>query len=153
MFYYRFASFWEGFSQLWAEVMVSIPQQKDLDDGGNPASMSLPAIAVLRPCDEPENGADYILVPRFTSISKNEYICPEFGGLPDMIRHTLKGLPKLIDTEINMRKSDRGGMKAAIEMGEMIGAGRRRTIKAFQLASQAFRKESFIRNSGKRCKR
>jgi len=46
-----------------------------------------------------------LFIPRFTSISKKEYICPKFGGLPDMIRNSIKGLPPLIDTEINLRKS------------------------------------------------
>ncbi|NMA34803.1 MAG: hypothetical protein GX940_09705 [Clostridiaceae bacterium] len=147
LFYYRFASFWEGFfTALGAEVIVSDPTNKRILDDGVKSCVDEACLPIKLFCGHVMNlkgRADYILVPRFTSISKNEYICPEFGGLPDMIRHTLKGLPKLIDTEINMRKSDRGGMKAAIEMGEMIGAGRRRTIKAFQLASQAFRKDQF----------
>ncbi len=39
---------------------------------------------------------DYLFIPRFTSVSKNEYICPKFGGLPDMVRNTIKDIPKII---------------------------------------------------------
>lgn len=149
LFYYRFASFWECFfSALGAEIIVSDRTNKRiLDDGVKncvdeaclPIKLFYGHVLNLR------DKVDYILVPRFTSISGNEYICPEFGGLPDMIRHTLKGLPGLIDTEINMRKSARGGLKAAIEMGEMLGVDKRRTVKAYQLASGNFRKDHFYK--------
>lgn len=39
---------------------------------------------------------DAILVPRFMSTSKGEYICPKFCGLPEMISNSIEGLPKLI---------------------------------------------------------
>ena len=149
LFYYRFASFWVCFfSALGAEIIVSDRTNKRiLDDGVKncvdeaclPIKLFYGHVLNLR------DKVDYILVPRFTSISGNEYICPEFGGLPDMIRHTLKGLPGLIDTEINMRKSARGGLKAAIEMGEMLGVDKRRTVKAYQLASGNFRKDHFYK--------
>ena len=146
LFYYRFAPFWESFfSSLGAEIVVSDPpingsgrRRKILvDEACLPIKLSYGHILNLK------DRVDYILVPRFTSISKNEYICPEFGGLPDMIRHTLKGLPKLIDTEVNMRKSARNGIKAAVEMGEMIGADRRRIIRAYQSALQNYREDHF----------
>ncbi len=34
---------------------------------------------------------DLVFVPRFVSISKGQYFCPKFMGLPDMVRHTIKG--------------------------------------------------------------
>jgi len=54
-----------------------------------------------------KDSVDYLFIPRFTSISKNEYVCPKFGGLPDMVRHSICGLPGIIDTEINLRKSNK----------------------------------------------
>ena len=51
-----------------------------------------------------------------------------------MIRHTLKGLPQLIDTEINMRKSEKGGIKAAIDAAAIIGAGKRDACAAYKRA-------------------
>jgi predicted nucleotide-binding protein (sugar kinase/HSP70/actin superfamily) len=147
LFYYRFASFWESFFKaLGVEVVVSDPTNKKILDDGVKSCVDEACLPIKLFCGHALNlkgRADYILVPRFTSISRNEYICPEFGGLPDMIRHTLKGLPELIDTEVNMRKSARGGLKAAVEIGEILGADKRRTIKAFQLASQAFRRDKF----------
>jgi predicted nucleotide-binding protein (sugar kinase/HSP70/actin superfamily) len=147
LFYYRFAPFWEiFFSALGAEAVFSDPTNKRILDDGVRSCVDeacLPIKLFYGHVLNLKDRVDYILVPRFTSISKNEYICPEFGGLPDMIRHNLKGLPSLIDTEVNMRNSARGGLEAAVEIGAMIGADKRRTIKAFQLASQAFRRDKF----------
>ena len=138
LFYYRFAPFWESFfPALGAEVVISDRTNKRILDDGVKSCVDEACLPiklfyghVLNLADK----ADYILVPRFTSISRNEYICPEFGGLPDMIRHTLKGIPKIIDTEINMRRSDKGGLRAAIETGAILGADRRTTLKAYRFA-------------------
>lgn len=147
LFYYRFAPFWEiFFSALGAEAVFSDPTNKRILDDGVRSCVDeacLPIKLFYGHVLNLKDRVDYILVPRFTSISKNEYICPEFGGLPDMIRHNLKGLPSLIDTEVNMRKSARGGLEAAVEFGAMIGADRRKAAKALRLASQNFRKDSF----------
>jgi len=148
LFYYRFASFWESFfTTLGFEVVVSDPTNKRILDDGVKSCVDeacLPIKLFYGHVLNLKDRVDYILVPRFTSISKNEYICPEFGGLPDMIRHTLKGLPKLIDTEVNMRKSARGGIKAAVEIGEVLGVDRRRTLRAFELAALNFRRDQFF---------
>ena len=114
LFYYKFISFWEKFfAELGAEVVVSEQTNKRILDDGVRACVDeacLPIKIFYGHVINLKNRVDYILVPRFTSISKKEYICPEFGGLPDMIRHTLKDLPRLIDTEVNLRNSKRGGL-------------------------------------------
>ena len=138
LFYYRFAPFWEAFfPALGAEVVISDRTNKRILDDGVKSCVDEACLPiklfyghVLNLADK----ADYILVPRFTSISRNEYICPEFGGLPDMIRHTLKGIPKIIDTEVNMRRSDKGSIRAALEAGALLGADRRTTLKAYRFA-------------------
>ena len=50
---------------------------------------------------------DYIFIPKFISIYKKEYCCPKHLGLPDMVRHSIEGLPQIIDTEVNLRKTNR----------------------------------------------
>lgn len=148
LFYFRFASFWKSFfMNLGLDVVISGPTNRRILDDGVKSCVDetcLPIKLFFGHVQNLKDRVDYILVPRFTSISKNEYICPEFGGLPDMVRHTLKGLPKLIDTEVNMRKSIRGGIRAAVEVGAMLGADRRKTVKAYQLAAQNFRRDQFF---------
>ena len=138
LLYYKFKPFWENFfTKLEAEIIVSDPTNKRILDDGVKVCVDEACLPIKLFCGHVLNIADrvdYILVPRFTSISKGEYICPEFGGLPDMIRHTIKGLPPLIDTEVNMRKSDKAGIKAAIKAASIIGAGRRAACAAYKHA-------------------
>lgn len=138
LLYYKFKPFWEiFFTELGAEIIVSDPTNKRILDDGVKACVDEACLPIKLFCGHVLNIADrvdYILVPRFTSISKGEYVCPEFGGLPDMIRHTLKGLPTLIDTEVNMRRSEKGAIKAAIEAAAIIGAGRRAACAAYKRA-------------------
>ncbi len=138
LFYYKFISFWEKFfAELGAEVVVSEQTNKRILDDGVRACVDeacLPIKIFYGHVINLKNRVDYILVPRFTSISKKEYICPEFGGLPDMIRHTLKDLPCLIDTEVNLRNSKRGGLKAAIQTGAILGVDRRTAVRAYKSA-------------------
>ncbi len=147
LLYYKFKPFWEiFFTELGAEIIVSDPTNKRILDDGVKVCVDEACLPIKLFCGHVLNIADrvdYILVPRFTSISKGEYICPEFGGLPDMIRHTLKGLPVLIDTEVNMRKSKRGGIKAAIDTAAIIGAGRRAACAAYKHALSSLKCEEW----------
>lgn len=145
LFYYKFIPFWAGFfSGLGAEVVVSGPTNKLILDNGVKSCVDeacLPVKLYFGHVLELKDKADFILVPRFTSISRKEYVCPEFGGLPDVIRHSLKGLPPLITTEINLRRSGKGGIDAAIEMAAEIGVDRKKAATAYKQALEVQREK------------
>lgn len=67
--------------------------------------------------------ADLIFVPRYTSIHRREYICPKFGGLPDMIRASFGAWPPLLSPEINLRASRKGLLRAALDAAASLGVG------------------------------
>lgn len=142
LFYYKFFPIWESFFvNLGAEVVVSDPTNKHILDDGVKACVAeacLPIKLFHGHVINLKDKVDYMFIPRFTSISRKEYICPEFGGLPDMIRHTLKGLPPLIDTEINMRKSESGVIQAALETGRMLGSDKHHSKVALKTALENF---------------
>jgi predicted nucleotide-binding protein (sugar kinase/HSP70/actin superfamily) len=121
LFYYQYYPFWKTFlEELGAELVVSDhTTKKILDDGVKNCvdEACLPIKLFHGHVMNLKDRVDCLLIPRFTSISKNEYVCPKFGGLPDMIRHTLKELPPVIDTEVNLRKSRNNSIKAALELG------------------------------------
>lgn len=48
---------------------------------------------------------DRMLVPRFMRMEKGKSICPMFCGLPDMVRHSIPGLPPLIDAPVWSRRA------------------------------------------------
>ena len=143
LFYYKFIPLWKAFfTELGAEVIISDHTNKRILDDGIKACVDeacLPVKIFHGHMMNLKDRVDYIFVPRFTSISKMEYICPEFGGLPDMVRHSLKNIPALITTEINMRKSDKGAIKAAIETAAVLGAGKSAAKAALKTAIDAYR--------------
>lgn len=47
---------------------------------------------------------DFLFVPRFISLGRNNCVCPKFMGLPDMLKATIDNLPELLEPEINFRK-------------------------------------------------
>lgn len=144
LFYYKYYPLWKTFlEELGAEIIVSDETNKRILDDGVKACVDEACLPVklfhghiLNLADR----VDCILVPRFTSISRNEYVCPEFGGLPDMIRHTLKDIPTLIDTEVNLRKSGRNAWRAAYETGCYFTRDKASIKRAFRLAVSDYRK-------------
>lgn len=135
LFYYKYIHLWDKFfKEIGMEIIVSDPTNKKILDDGVKACVDeacLPVKVFHGHVINLKDRVDYIFIPRFTSVSKGEYVCPEFGGLPDMIRHTVKGLPPIIDTEINMRKSGRCAIKAALETGKLLGVNRGAAKAAF----------------------
>lgn len=143
LFYYKYYPLWKTFlEELGAEITVSDATNKRILDSGVKACVDEACLPVKLFHGHVLNLADRvdcILVPRFTSISRNEYVCPEFGGLPDMVRHTLKGIPTLIDTEVNLRKSGRNSWRAAYETGSYFTSDRARIKRAFKNAVRDYR--------------
>ena len=121
LFYYQYYPLWKTFfEELGAEIVVSDYTTKNILDDGVKSCVDeacMPVKLFHGHVLNLKDRVDYLFIPRFTSVSKDEYICPKFGGLPDMVRHTLKDLPEIIDTEVNLRKSKRNGLKAALEIG------------------------------------
>lgn len=140
MYYYKYYPAWKTFfEELGAEVIVSQPTSKRTIDEGSKYCVDEACLAVKLYMGHVENlkdKADYIFIPRFTSIYKKEYICPKFGGLPDMIRRSIPGLPEIIDTEINLYKSQSGAYLAALDIGSHFSNDPIKIARAYKKASR-----------------
>lgn len=140
LFYYRFLPLWKAFfRELGSEVVISEPTNRLILDNGVKSCVDeacLPVKLFHGHVLDLRDKVDFLFIPRFTSISRNEYICPEFGGLPDMVRHTLKNLPPLIDTEINMRRSEKGAVRSAEDIAARLGIGGREARRALASAME-----------------
>lgn len=142
MYYYRYFPMWKAFfEELGAEIVVSQPTSKKTLDDGSKYCVDEACLAVKLYMGHVENLktlVDYIFIPRFTSISKREYICPKFGGLPDMIRRSIPGLPEIIDTEVNLYRSHNGAYTAAIDAGSYLSNDLLKITRAYKKAQQEY---------------
>lgn len=144
LFYYKHYILWETFfKELDVEVIVSEHTNKEILDNGVKTCIDeacLPIKTFFGHVINIKDKVDYLFIPRYTSISKNQYICPKFGGLPDMIRSSFQDLPTIIDTEINLRKSKGNAKKAIMEIGSYITDDKVKVKKAFKIAFEEYEK-------------
>jgi len=143
LFYYQYYPIWKTFfEELGVEIVLSDHTTKSIMDDGSKTCIDeacLPIKIFHGHVMSIKDKVDYLFIPRFTSVSKKEYVCPKFGGLPDMVRHTLKDLPPVIDTEVNLRKSGKNALKAAYEVGGFFTKDRNKIKRAYKKALESYR--------------
>ncbi|HEY5586764.1 MAG TPA: acyl-CoA dehydratase activase-related protein [Ruminiclostridium sp.] len=152
LYFYKYATLWETFFKgLGAEVIVSDKTNKNTLINGAKTCVSEACLPIKLYFGHVLNlvgKVDLIFTPRFTSISKKQYICPEIGGVPDMIRNSIKIMPMIIDTEINLRKSSKNSWLAALRIGKFITDDREIIRNAYKDALCAYQCERQVLKSG-----
>jgi len=80
---------------------------------------------------------DYLFIPRIIGIYQNEYICPKFCGLPEMIKYSINNLPTIINTKIDLMKENK--MKEAmLEIGSFITNDKLKLSNAYEFANDNY---------------
>ncbi|SCY67554.1 acyl-CoA dehydratase activase-related protein [Alkaliphilus peptidifermentans] len=124
LWFYDYYPLWKTFYEsLGAEVIVSDITNKVILDQGVRNTVDeacLPVKIFHGHVLNLKDRVDYIFVPKMMSVYKNEYICPKFCGLPEMVQHSIPNLPPLIDTEINFNKSRKSLMKTVFSFGSYV---------------------------------
>lgn len=119
LLYYSYYPGWKTFfEELGAEIVLSPPTNKSILDLGVKQAVDeicLPFKLFFGHVESLKDKVDLIFVPRMVSISKREWICPKFLGLPDMVKAQQSGLPPLMTPNLNLRRSRRGLYDAALE--------------------------------------
>jgi predicted nucleotide-binding protein (sugar kinase/HSP70/actin superfamily) len=142
LFYYKYYPLWKSFfEEMGAELAVSPQTNRGILDCGIASCVGeacLPLKAYFGHALALADRADMLFVPRYMSVAPKEFICPKFGGLPDMVKSSLKGLPQLLSPEVNLHDRADGGLRAALEAGRALGAGRVQAKRAYERAVQAY---------------
>ena len=89
------------FSELGAEIIVSEDTNKSILDAGVKYCVDdacLPVKVFHGHVDSIKDKCDVMVIPRIMQLWKNEYICPKFCGLPEMVINSIDKLP-LTNTE------------------------------------------------------
>ena len=144
MFYYDYYLLWkEFFNNLNIEVVTSPKTNKEMLNKGVHACVDeacLPVKIFHGHVDYLKDKVDYIFIPKFISIYEREYCCPKHLGLPDMVKHSIEGLPQIIDTEVNLRKSNKSLKKSILYTGKYFTRSSKTIYRAFNKAYNQFYK-------------
>ncbi|MDD3225595.1 MAG: acyl-CoA dehydratase activase-related protein [Clostridium sp.] len=138
LLYYKYYPFIETFfEELGVDIITSDNTNGEIlnlgvkfcvDDACLPIKVFHGHVASLR------NKCDAVLVPRFMSVKKGEYICPKFCGLPEMIKNSIDDLPPII-TETIYGIDEKNLYHFAKKIGKKVN--RYRVQKAFTMAYNA----------------
>ncbi|HBQ64004.1 MAG TPA: hypothetical protein DD727_03595 [Clostridiales bacterium] len=143
LYYHRYRVLWHVFlTELGAEVLVSEPTSKQIMDAGISCCVNeacLPVKIFHGHMESLKTQVDRLFVPRLTSISRDEYVCPKLGGLPDMLRSSIRDLPPLLDHEVNLRKSPESSWQSAKAIGKELCSDPYRVRRAYEMALTVYR--------------
>jgi predicted nucleotide-binding protein (sugar kinase/HSP70/actin superfamily) len=138
LLYYSYYPLMKSFyEELGAEIVYSANTNKNILDYGVKLCVDeacLPVKIHHGHVKDLADKVDAVFVPRIMSISKNEYICPKFCGLPEMIKNSIPNLPFIIDTEVNLRKSKDSIYKSIIHAASIITRDRTKIMAAYSNA-------------------
>ncbi len=142
MYHYYYPMWKAFFDELDIEFKLSPNTNKKIINQGVKISVDdicLPFKVYYGHVLELKDKVDYLFIPRFVSLGNNNYVCPKFMGLPDMIRANIKGLPKIIEPVIDLRKGFMPVRKIAREIGDIFNKG-------FWEVESAYRKAIKLQN-------
>ncbi len=126
LLYYYYAPFLKTFfEELNMEVIISDETNKDILNQGIKESVSeicVPLkIFVGHSINLLQKGVDYIFIPRMVTVYQNEYFCPKFMGLPDMMKHGIKGMEnKILTCQIHSKNDDISNYKSYLPLAEAL---------------------------------
>ncbi len=108
LFYFLYYPFWYAFfTELGFKVVSSDPTNRSSLDLGMREAVNdacLPIKLYHGHVTELKDKVDILFMPRMVSIRKldRETFCPKFLGLPDMVRNSISGLPRVIDQKVDL---------------------------------------------------
>lgn len=142
LFYYEHSVLWESFfKNLGCNVVASEDTNKEiLDYGVNYCSneICLPVKVFHGHVYSLKDKVDYIFIPRYTSVDKNEYTCPKFCGLPDMALLNLKSSIKILEVRLHIDKDTNLTFESLKEIAKTLNIKYDNVVEAFKKAINLF---------------
>lgn len=142
LFYYQHHVLWESFfKNIGCNVAVSENTNKEiLNCGLNHCSNEtcLPVKVFHGHVYSLKDKVDYIFIPRYTSVDKNEYTCPKFCGLPDMTLLNLKNQVKILEVKLHIDQSSKQTYKSLKELAKILNIRYNDVVDAFRNALKTF---------------
>lgn len=143
LLFYDYSYLWINFfEELGAQVIVSENTNKKILNDGIQNSVDeacLPVKLFHGHVIDLKDKVDYIFIPRIRSLFRGEHICPKFSGLPEMIKNSIKDLPGIIDSEIDLIKSKKNINKAIYDAGKYFSKDYKYMLYAYDKALLKFK--------------
>lgn len=141
LLYFHYGALWETFlTELGLEVVTSPPTNKRILDLGVKNCVDdacLPVKLFHGHVEFLKGKVDYIFIPRIVSIKQWEYICPKFCGLPEMVKNTIKDMPKMLLLEHNLHKPRSNFIKGFYQLGASLGFNMKQIKNSYRKAVQS----------------
>lgn len=84
-----------------------------------------------------EKNVDYIFIPRFVSIAKDEWLCPKYLGLPELVKYTIpKADKKILTLDIDSKREDTGSLKNYQPLCDPLGISKGKLKTAIMKAAE-----------------
>ncbi|MDD2553266.1 MAG: acyl-CoA dehydratase activase-related protein [Desulfotomaculaceae bacterium] len=152
LMYYIYYPFWLAFfNEIGVEVVTSSRTTKTILDKGIREALAdacVPIKLFFGHVMELKNKCDCLFIPRVVCLNGKTIYCPKFLGLPDMIRHSLDGIPPILDVRIDARQGRLSKIKAYLEIGSYFGANRKAVLKAYCKAWITLRRHKRLLRKG-----
>lgn len=136
--YFTYGSLWETyFRALGFEVEISEPSNQEILDAGvretvNDACIPIKTfhghVVSLR------DKVDMLFVPRLAGSKMNYTVCPKFLGLPDMVRSSIPGLPRILSPRLEMGPHGLTGLRGLYRLGVELTGRRYASFRALREA-------------------
>lgn len=154
LIFHEYYDIWINYFKLiGAEVVTSEDTNRIMIDKGIENSNSeycLPLKAFMGHVESLIDKVDYIFVPRYTSVDSNEFTCPKFCALPDLVKLDMKSPVKILEADINLHFRPQNLLNTLVEMSGELGVSSFTSICAFKKAAEEInRLESTFHSNNK----
>lgn len=139
LFYFTDAPFWQAFwENIGFNVVYSSATNKKILDEGIKVTVTdacVPIKVYHGHVIALKDKVDYLFIPRYMNLEKKETFCPKFLGLPDMVRASIPGIPKIIAPDIQL-VNPLSRLRLCKELAEKTGASFARVAHALAKAGR-----------------
>ncbi|MBC2582306.1 acyl-CoA dehydratase activase-related protein [Clostridium sp. DJ247] len=142
LFYYQHHVLWESFFRnIGCNIVVSENTNKEILNCGIKHccnEICLPVKVFHGHVYSLKDKVDYIFIPRYISVDKNEYTCPKFCGLPDMTLLNLKNQVKILEIKLHIDQLPKQTYKSLKEIAKILNIKYNDVVDAFRNALKTF---------------
>lgn len=122
------------FDELGVEVVTSDSTSRKVIDAGVREALAdacVPIKVFFGHVQTIKDKVDYLFIPRVVCLNKKTIYCPKFLALSDMIKHSLDGLPEIIDNRIDVRGNHFAVWKTFYHIGKRFSNSKCKIFKAY----------------------